>query len=268
MSTKRRAGIAAAAIAGAGGLAVGLPKIVARRMRNRPDGEAREVLVTPIYESATLPSHDGGTIHVVIAGSGPPIVLSHGVTLSVRTWVRQLETLPAQGFRVVAFDHRGHGHSQVGESGFSVDNLGDDVRSVVERLDLRDAVLVGHSMGGIAVQSFLLRHPEVAAERIKGVVLLSTLGRVPLSGPRAAGLRSLINHLAEVVDEVLLVEDQALIEAMQLIFREHGLMVEPTGVAGLAAAIAFRERFQGARVATPLCGANLTSEQIQQWLTT
>jgi pimeloyl-ACP methyl ester carboxylesterase len=201
VSTKRRAGLAAAAIAGAGGLAVGLPKIAARRMRSRPDGDAREVLVTPIYESATLASHDGGTIHVVNAGTGPPIVLSHGVTLSVRTWVRQLETLPAKGFRVIAFDHRGHGSSALGESGFSVDNLGDDVRSVVERLDLRDAVLVGHSMGGIAVQSFLLRHPEVAAERIKGVVLLSTLARVPLSGPRAAGLRSLIGKLGELVPD-------------------------------------------------------------------
>ena len=186
---------------GATGLAIGLPRVVAKRLRNRPDGEAREVLVTPIYESARLPSHDGGTIHVVNVGTGPPIVLSHGVTLSVRTWVRQLETLPAQGFHVVAFDHRGHGSSKLGDSGFSVDNLGDDIRTLVERLDLRDAVLVGHSMGGIAVQSFLLRHPEVAAERVKGVVLLSTLARVPLSGPRAAGLRSLIDRLGEIVPD-------------------------------------------------------------------
>jgi len=201
VSTKRRAGIAAGALAGATGLAIALPRVVAKRLRDRPDGEAREVLETPIYETATLSSHDGGTVHVVSKGAGPPIVLSHGVTLSVRTWVRQLETLPEQGFRVVAFDHRGHGHSKLGDSGFSVDNLGDDIRTLVERLDLRDAVLVGHSMGGIAVQSFLLRHPEVAAERIKGVVLLSTLARVPLSGPRAAGLRALIDRLGDLVPD-------------------------------------------------------------------
>jgi non-heme chloroperoxidase len=201
VSAKRNAGIAAGAIAGATGLAVGLPRIVAKRLRNRPDGEAREVLFAPIYESTTIPSHDGGTIHVVSKGSGPAIVLSHGVTLSVRTWVRQLETLPAQGFHVVAFDHRGHGASAVGDSGFSVENLGDDIRSVLIGLDLRDAVLVGHSMGGIAVQSFLLRHPEVAAERVKGVVLLSTLARVPLSGPRAAALRSVIDRLADIVPD-------------------------------------------------------------------
>jgi threonine dehydratase len=76
-----------------------------------------------------------------------------------------------------------------------------------------------------------------------------------------------LTDLAPVVDEVLLVEDSALIRAMQLVFRQHGLLVEPAGVAGLAAALTFRERFRGARVATPLCGGNLTSEQIQQWLT-
>jgi non-heme chloroperoxidase len=201
MSKTGRAGIAAGAAAGVAGLAFGLPRVVAKRLRRRPDGEAKLVLDTPIYESATIASHDGGTIHVVSAGTGAPIVLSHGVTLSVRTWIYQLQTLPARGFHVVAFDHRGHGSSALGESGFSVENLGDDMRSVLERLDLRDAVLVGHSMGGIAVQSLLLRHPEVAAERVKGVVLLSTLARVPLSGARAAGLRSLIDRLGELAPD-------------------------------------------------------------------
>jgi threonine dehydratase len=72
--------------------------------------------------------------------------------------------------------------------------------------------------------------------------------------------------LAEVVDEVLLVEDDAMIEAMRLIFRHHGLVVEPAGVAGLAAAITFRDRFRGASVVTPLCGGNSTAEQIREWL--
>jgi pimeloyl-ACP methyl ester carboxylesterase len=201
VSRGARAGIAVGAAAGVAGLAFGAPRVVAKRLRKRPDNGASRVLNAPLYESATIPSHDGGTIHVVTAGSGAPIVLSHGVTLSVRTWIRQLETLPAQGFRIVAFDHRGHGESTVGDSGFSIDNLGDDIRSVVERLDLRDAVLVGHSMGGIAVQSFLIRHPEVAAERVKGVVLLSTLARVPLSGARAKGLRTFIDRVGTLAPD-------------------------------------------------------------------
>ncbi|HLK20920.1 MAG TPA: pyridoxal-phosphate dependent enzyme [Bryobacteraceae bacterium] len=72
--------------------------------------------------------------------------------------------------------------------------------------------------------------------------------------------------LADVVDEVLLVEDAAMIEAMRLVFREHGLLVEPAGVAGLAAALTFRDRFRGASIVTPLCGGNLTAEQIRAWL--
>ena len=93
-------------------------------------------------------------------------MLSHGVTLSVRTWFHQLEPLPKEGFRTIAFDHRGHGQSVLGEAGHSLDNLADDVRTVLEGLDLRDAVLVGHSMGGVAVQSFVIRYPELAAERV------------------------------------------------------------------------------------------------------
>jgi len=72
--------------------------------------------------------------------------------------------------------------------------------------------------------------------------------------------------LAGVVDEVLLVDDQSLIAAMELVFRGHGLVVEPAGVAGLAAALTFRDRFQGASVVTPLCGGNLTAEQVREWL--
>ena len=72
------------------------------------------------------------------AGAGPTIVLSHGVTIDSRVWVKQFEALPARGLRVVAFDHRGHGQSVTGASGHSIDNLGADLRTVLERLDLRD----------------------------------------------------------------------------------------------------------------------------------
>ena len=75
-----------------------------------------------------------------------------------------------------------------------------------------------------------------------------------------------LTNLAGVVDEVLLVEDDAMIAAAQLAFRHHGLVIEPAGAAGLAAAITFRDRFQDAYVATPLSGGNLTAEQIRGWL--
>jgi len=72
--------------------------------------------------------------------------------------------------------------------------------------------------------------------------------------------------LEGLVDEVLLVDDDALITSMQLVFKYHGLVTEPAGVAGVAAAMVYRERFRGAQVVTPLTGGNITSEQVQQWL--
>jgi len=101
-------------------------------------------------------------------------VFCHGVTLSSRVWAKQFQSFPAAGFRAVAFDARGHGESRVGDTGHSLDNLADDLRTVLEALDLRDAILVGHSMGGMAVQAFAIRHPDLVDERVRGLVLLST----------------------------------------------------------------------------------------------
>ncbi len=181
MSVVKRAGIAVGAIGGVAGAVYTAQRVAAARMRHRPDGDARRALDAPIYVDQTLDTHDRGTIYVVETGdtTAPPIVLSHGVTLSVRTWFHQLETLPNEGFRAIAFDHRGHGKSVLGEGGHSLENLARDVKTVLESLDLRDAVLVGHSLGGVAVQSFVIRFPDIAAERVAGIVLLSTLAYTP-----------------------------------------------------------------------------------------
>jgi pimeloyl-ACP methyl ester carboxylesterase len=167
----------AGALAGAGYFA---PRLLASRLRNKPDHDAARALAAPVYVDHRLDSFDGGSIYVVERGVGPPIVLSHGVTNSIREWFHQLEALPAAGFRTIAFDHRGHGQSKVGTAGHSLQTLANDVRSVVEGLDLRGAVLVGHSMGGVAVQAFVTQFPEIAAERVAGIVLLSTLATTPL----------------------------------------------------------------------------------------
>jgi pimeloyl-ACP methyl ester carboxylesterase len=102
------------------------------------------------------------------------VVIFQGVTLSSRVWAKQFDSFPAAGFRAVAFDSRGHGESRAGATGHSLDNLADDLRTVLEALDLRDVVLVGHSMGGMTVQAFAIRHPDVVDERVCGLVLLST----------------------------------------------------------------------------------------------
>ncbi len=62
------------------------------------------------------------------------------------------------------------------------------------------------------------------------------------------------------------VDDGTMVRAMRLLFWEMGLVVEPAGAAGIAALLAYRERFAGALVATPLCGGNLTGQHIRRWL--
>lgn len=164
------------------------------RIRTRPDPDAGTDLALPPGARHRFPSHDGGVIATRTVGDGPPIVLSHGVTLSSRAWVKQFQSLPAAGFQVVAFDHRGHGESETGRTGHSIDNLAADVRTVIEARRLSDAVLVGHSMGGIAVQAYAIRYPEHAAAHVRGLVLLSTLAKVRVS--EMAGVRTALEVLA------------------------------------------------------------------------
>jgi pimeloyl-ACP methyl ester carboxylesterase len=170
----KRTGLVAGATAGAIGLAYATERALVARLRHRDDPDAGESLVPEFDEARILDSHDGGTIYTISRGRGPVVVFCHGVTLSSRVWAKQFATFPAAGFRAVAFDSRGHGEARAGATGHSLDNLADDLRTVLEELDLRDAVLVGHSMGGMAVQAFAIRHPDVVTERVAGLVLLST----------------------------------------------------------------------------------------------
>ncbi len=188
MSRWKVAGVVGGLLGAAIGAGFAAERVAASRLRAAPDPDADGELRLEFDKFWRIPSHDGGETYVVERGTGPVILLSHGVTLSVRTWAKQFHTLVDAGFRVVAFDHRGHGESKLGASGHAIENLAADVRTVLEGLDLHDVVIVGHSMGGIATQSFCLHHPEVAHERVAGIVLLSSLARSPLAGrPGVAG---------------------------------------------------------------------------------
>jgi threonine dehydratase len=82
--------------------------------------------------------------------------------------------------------------------------------------------------------------------------------RVPIPEALAA--------MRATVDEVMLVSDEEIVDAMRMLFRETGVAVEPAGAAGLAAIAMRRTELEGRRVATPLCGGNLTEQQIARWL--
>jgi non-heme chloroperoxidase len=193
MRAVRGAGFAAGTVAGLAGAAYAIERAVVAGVRRRPDADAGKPLVPPFEEAMRYPSHDGGSIYTISRGKGPTLLFSHGVTLSTGVWVKQFEQLPERGFRCVAFDHRGHGESKCGTTGHSIVNLADDMHTLLQRMNLRDVVLVGHSMGGIAVQAFVARHPTFAAERVRGIVLVSTLAKTYLSG--ANWLRRLFERL-------------------------------------------------------------------------
>jgi len=187
-----------------GGVATGMAvgAAVARRRRR---GRREEDLVTvtyggpsrrvpdPLFDlpddtvEGTVPTGDGGTLHYLERGSGRPLVLLHGITLRADVWAPQLHQL-ADRYRVIAVDLRGHGGSVAGSSGYGMGPLGDDVATVLESLDLRDAVVVGHSMGGMGLMQFCGAHPDVLGARVAALVFMATRAHqvVPAHLRRAA----------------------------------------------------------------------------------
>jgi non-heme chloroperoxidase len=102
-------------------------------------------------------------------GTGRPVVLIHGYPLSGRAWDKQVPALLNAGYRVITYDRRGFGKSSQPTSGYYYDIFAADLASLLEHLDLRDAVLVGHSMGTGEVTRYLARY---GSSRVaKGVLI-------------------------------------------------------------------------------------------------
>jgi non-heme chloroperoxidase len=102
-------------------------------------------------------------------GAGQPVVLIHGYPLSGRAWDKQVPVLLEAGYRVITYDRRGFGKSSQPTSGYDYDTFAADLAALVEHLDLRDAVLVGHSMGTGEVTRYLGSYGS--ARVAKGVLL-------------------------------------------------------------------------------------------------
>ncbi len=112
-----------------------------------------------------IKTNDGVDIFYKDWGTGQPIVFSHGWPLSADDWDTQMLFFLQHGYRVIAHDRRGHGRSsQVGD-GHDMDHYADDLAAVVEKLDLHDAIHVGHSTGGGEVVRYLARHGEGRASK-------------------------------------------------------------------------------------------------------
>ena len=113
----------------------------------------------------TITTSDGTEIFYKDWGTGQPIVFSHGWPLSADDWDNQLLFFLSKGYRVVAHDRRGHGRSTQTGDGHDMDHYADDLKAVVDHLDLRDCIHVGHSTGGGEVTHYLARHGEDRAAK-------------------------------------------------------------------------------------------------------
>lgn len=110
-------------------------------------------------------------------GSGQPIVFSHGWPLSADAWEDQVLFLASHGYRCIAHDRRGHGRSSQPSNGNDMNTYADDLAKLVEALDLKDAIHVGHSTGGGEVVRYIGRH---GTKRVAKAVLISAVPPIML----------------------------------------------------------------------------------------
>jgi non-heme chloroperoxidase len=125
----------------------------------------------------SITAKDGISIFYKDWGIGKPIVFSHGWPLTSDAWDAQMLFLGTQGYRVIAHDRRGHGRSDQTWDGNEMNTYADDVAALFEKLDLRDAVFVGHSTGGGEVTRYLGRH---GTSRVRKAVLIGAVPPVML----------------------------------------------------------------------------------------
>lgn len=173
------AGVAAAGLAAVGAITV--DRLWRDRRHAIALGTEDDFTVVP-DEVQVVVADDGVPLHVEIDEpegwdpSRPTVILLHGFTLDLRCWVFQRRALLEAGHRVVTWDLRGHGSSGEGaEEAYNIEQLGVDLAHVIDKVaPTGDLVLVGHSMGGMAVMALAEANPGLFRDRVLGVALIST----------------------------------------------------------------------------------------------
>jgi non-heme chloroperoxidase len=133
---------------------------------------------------SAITTRDGTSLFFKDWGQGQPIVFSHGWPLNADTWDEQLVFFASQGYRAIAHDRRGHGRSSQTWSGNEMDTYADDLAWLIEKLELSDAILVGHSTGGGEVTRYLGRH---GSRRVAKAVLVGAVPPLMLKTENSPG---------------------------------------------------------------------------------
>ena len=192
----------------AGALAAGV--VLEQRYRHQiTDDPERAVLSEPPHgEPLSITSADGTRLHAEAFGpaDGMPIVLAHGWTESLQFWIYEIRSLSERGFRVTAYDLRGHGDSEQAAGGdYSVERFGDDLEAVLAEVvpEHRRAVVVGHSLGAMAIAAWAEHHD---VERRVGAAALVNTG------------------VGDLIAEQLLIPVPALARALNRTIAVHGFL--------------------------------------------
>ena len=186
---------AAAGMVGALGMAYAVERAGARRWRVDEEALAASGRTLPAdLEHHFVPVSDGGRVHAVERGEGPPVVLVAGVTLNVASWAPQLRQLSRRR-RVIALSQRGHGQSTAGDAGYGFERLADDLLEVMAALEVTDAVLCGHSMGGMVSQLLASGRPDELRRHVARMVLVATSPGPLAYGPTVAPLGAAVERV-------------------------------------------------------------------------
>jgi non-heme chloroperoxidase len=172
-------------IGGAAAVAVaGLPVLAAADQLKPAGAPAPQKQFRGEDHMNRITTKDGTSIFYKDWGTGPTIVFSHGWPLSADAWDAQMFFFGQNGYRVVAHDRRGHGRSEQTWTGNEYDTFADDLAALLEKLDLKEVTLVGHSMGGGEVARYIGRHGN---KRVKKAVIIGGIPPVMLKSDKNPG---------------------------------------------------------------------------------